>query len=301
MNKKSTSALVNEIAEKYLNGDALQKKKAMEKLQTVIYFNLRDFKIYFNEDTASDFLLYIYPNLENFIKQYNPERSVFFTFLCMKLQYYSMSFIRKKAKSARLQEAVIEEKTRNMSLYLEEKNNDGKYNFYVADCEVPYLAEKNLSDEIPNVLSFFKKKKQCKKIREERKRIFFLACKASLFLDDEMILKIAEYIDIPADFLNMCIKNLNLASKGIISRIEKVKRSRNESYIKKMICERRLSSGEIGDYEKSILQRSKRFSSAKFFNALQKSKKQIKSPSNRTIASILHVSRGTVDKYCKKI
>lgn len=301
MENKTTFFSVNSIAEMYFNGDKKIKKQAVEKLFTVIYFNLKDFKIFLDEDTSSDFLLYIYPNLENLLKRYHPEKSLFSTFLHMNLQYNLISFIRKKSKKARLNEAILAEKTQTMLSYLDGINNTDEYNFYTAESCAEYCIDICENKNEKNVLSFFKRKDVSMQTNDCRRTVFFLACKSAIFLDDELIFKIANFINMPVPLLKKHIENLKEKSGGIIERIEKIKTVRDKNYIKKIACDRRLNADEIGIYEKTLLQRARKFSSNRFKEALNKNKKQVKCPSNRTIAETLKISRGTVDKNIAKI
>lgn len=319
MENKTTFFLINSIAKEYLNGDEKVKKQSLEKLFTLIYLNLKDFKIFLDEDTSSDFILYVYPNLEKLLKKYCPEKSLFSTFLHMNLQYMLISFLRKKSKELRLYEAAIAEKTQTIISYMEEQFNEIEYaaentvkycsginSFYFG--VKPIRRKANIDDssrikdfQEKNVLLFFKRKDVPKQVNEKRKTVFFLACKAAVFLDDDIMLKIADYIDMPAHILKKYIEDLKQKSHRIIEKIEEHKIIRDKNYIKKIACEKRLNSGKAGNYEKELLLRAQKISSSRFKEAISKDKNQIKCPSNRLIAKILNISRSSVDKNIAKI
>ena len=76
-----------------------KRKKAVDTLFQYLYFNLGEFGIFeTSEDMRSDFVLWLYPKLYYLIGSYNPNRSIFSTYLRMSLSYNWKLFLKKNRK-----------------------------------------------------------------------------------------------------------------------------------------------------------------------------------------------------------
>ena len=90
---------------------------AVSGLAEFVYFNLYRFKLqWFDEDTRSDFVLWLYPKFESIVLNYNDERSSLKTYLYMMIRHCYRSFMKERFGSeARQRVFEQEEETRILS------------------------------------------------------------------------------------------------------------------------------------------------------------------------------------------
>ncbi len=266
--------------------------KLQMELFTFIYLNLERLGIYIrDEDERNDFLMEFYKTIPKMFATYNPALSSFTTYLITKLKYGIISFRGKLAKSMLKEEVVTGEEANRICTTIEDLENEGAYNFYVGDSEISY--KKDADTKNVNTVftwpSYFD-------MPIKHRRIFLLACKSCLFLDDKMIEKIAKELNMPVQVLFNVIHTLRESCKHRSDSIDALICKRNKYYINKKIYKTLLEANKQANASYSKEEKSYSINARLFYKTKEANRRQIKSPSSETIGKYLHIHRGTVDK-----
>lgn len=252
-------------------------------LAEYLYFNLHRFKIFwFEEDSRSDFIVWLYPYLSKILKKYNPDRALLSTYLYMAMQNYYHIFMTKRFEEKAKDHVLL---NIQQSAYI---NLD--YTSYREDNEV------FIEQAIPRYEFKIKNKVLTEKQKEIfSRKIFLLVCKSEAFIDDSFIDVICANTTIDkTHLLNTLtkIRDINFKKK---EKICSLKEDINELYITALRCKHEME--EIKPDSNRFLKLQKKYTKCcirikKMQNQLKKQKTAI---SNRELGELIEMSRGTVD------
>lgn len=281
------------IADEYKSAKTqLIRDKLIMEIFTAIYFNLEKMGVIIrDEDKRNDFILEFYGKIPGTFKTFNPALSSFKTYLITKLKFSAMNFIKDLQTYSLKEEIVASEELNRINSVTEDLENSGRYSFYTNEPEIPYKKDccMKLGKKVFQWSSYGN-------MPIEHRRIFLLACKSCLFLDDAMIKKIAEKLNMPFQSLFDIINTLRNECEHRREKLDALICKRNKYYIKAKMYENLL---KVNEENRSVYAKNKKSYSANcrfFYQAQQMSKKQIKTPSNAVIGKYLHLNRGTIDK-----
>lgn len=270
-------------------------QKKLEELKkelfTFVYSNLERFGIIFpDEDERSDFLLQFYESILRIFNTFNPNVAGFYTYLVTKLKFNALAFRKKRCRQTVEQGLIIEEEQSKICTSMEDYENDEIQTFYASEKNATYEKDIicNETQKEFSWPSYFD-------MTIENRRIFLLTCKSCLFLDDDMIEKIAYRLHISSDDLFKIISTLRESCIRRMDCIKKIIARRNVYYLKCNVCKAILSNPGISDF---MYQKTKKEyeTSKKFLAYAKKSHKwQIKAPSNSLIGRYLNINRSTID------
>lgn len=283
---------IKNLTEEYKNSADMEKK--VMNIFSDLYLNLERFGIIIpDEDIRNDFLLEFYYKIPRILNLYDPKKAAFSTYLSKSLKFSFLTFkFKNKTKNTAYQ---VLENDEEQKIYtgLENVDEDEFRNCYTSDLQTVY--GKEFTEKVSDSVNF-----NCKRLSPKEKGILLLACKSCLFLNDDMILKIAKTINMPYITLSNIILNLRKACYKRHQNINTQINRRNEFYLKMRLykiifesCEE--NSDGYRRYKKAYI-----YNLNSWKRAISINKAQIKSPSNRLIGKHLHISRGTVDKNLAK-
>lgn len=281
------------IVEKFKSAKSQEEcDKLQMELFTFIYFNLEKLGIYIrDEDERNDFLMEFYKTIPKMFATYDPALSRFTTYLITKLKYGIVSFRGKLSKSMLKEEIVTSEEANRICTTIEDLENEGSYNFYACESEVTY--KKDTDNKYINTAfkwpSYFD-------MPIKHRRIFLLACKSCLFIDDKMIERIAKELNMPVRVLFNIIRILKESCKRRRDSIDALICRRNKYYINKKMYKTLLDANKKANASYLKEEKSYFVNTQLFYKTKQANTRQIKSPSSGTIGKYLHLHRGTVDK-----
>lgn len=266
--------------------------KLQMELFTFIYFNLEKLGIYIrDEDERNDFLMEFYKTIPKMFATYDSKLSSFTTYLITKLKYGIVSFRGKLNKSLLKEEIVTSEEANRICTTIEDLENEGAYNFYAGESEAAYKkdTDKKYISEVFKWPSYFD-------MPIKHRRIFLLACKSCLFIDDKMIEKIAKELNMPVQVLFNILHTLKESCKRRSDSIDALICKRNKYYINKKIYKTLLEANKKANASYLKEEKSYSINTQLLYKTKQANKRQIKSPSSEIIGKYLHLHRGTVDK-----
>lgn len=276
------------------------KEKYIDELFILIYYHPRDFAITMKNEVLNDFRSTLYPKvIENIFSKYDEKKSSFFTFVCMCLKNHARAFLRKLYLKNAIDETVLKEITNNESVKSMEEDNSTFQDNLELNIDKSNSSTKYEENEMKKMLSAWLLENASLKTKKNyRKAVFVLSCKMAYILDEKMIEKIAEYIEMPEYLLRYYISKLNLihATSSNAKKILEIKNQRDKYFIRKISAEILLNSENISDSGKSVLECSKKYSIQKYKIACKKLKTKKPIISNRTISRITGISRSMIDR-----
>lgn len=200
----------------YKKGECTQ-QKAINAVLSAIFRNRSYFKLEkLNDDNFSDYLLYFQERLPRFMDMYDPEKSLFRTYIrkiCMtQLRSWYRRFYRHYARDMALTTYAIEE---------------GISTLTSADYETPFSADE--TDSTSNELIDFLK--QINKKIPIQTKIMMLALKSASFLTPGHITRICQIAEISEDELLHKLEIINSKINVKIKRQQHLLQLQNEAYI----------------------------------------------------------------------
>ncbi len=308
------------LAEKYQHSSSEdEKEKLVMKVFTGIYFNMN--KLLFSnneEDFNSDFALYFYDRVPAILENYKAQNSSFITYVIAYLKFARRSFYhQEKFKRNSEDVSLTEEKFRLLS-ELKSLEQTGCYDLYACENKVSYTKDAHDCDK-PEIkcrsgrdkkFSQFDNTKSPSKFVDKsfyfsmaykERLIFLLACKSCMFLDEDLVEKIAEEINLPVHKLNDILENLRNHCIEKQRRLDASVLKQNSHYIKMKTAKKFLDSAD--ETENSIYLRTIKTHNGSYhawMNARKRDKHRVKYPSNRLIGRYLNISKSSVDKNLEK-
>ncbi|MEL3907594.1 MAG: hypothetical protein P1P64_01090 [Treponemataceae bacterium] len=291
----------NAFYEKYEIADACQKKKLVDELMVVLYFN---YKVFFksDRDTASDFFSVFFEKLDELIKAYDKKRGRFFYYLyiVVKTEFYKFKKARdeKKAymKTVENTAKLNQEKVFNPLSYAY-SFDDTKNSFYTGEPNIHYESEsvKKLNKIIDRVYSNIRYT-----IREEKTIEQILIYRYADILGHEKVSKLCDFFGVDKEkvFGNLVyIEDCCQARKKIMETFDnKV----SKFYFKMCYNKKRLKYLSSSNYDYSkCLKLSKSYTRSWKLN--RKLLAQISPLTNyKIISQVMDLTYGSIGRYMQK-
>ena len=294
----------NKLFSLYVTED--KKEIYVNELFILIYYHPRNFAIRMRDEVLNDFRATLYLKaIENIFLKYDEEKSSFFTFVCTCLKNQAKAFLRDLYVKNAIDESIFNEMANNATIKAIDENNSMFQDYGLdknadeSNCDLKY--EENDMKEM--LSAWLSGTETLKPKKNYRKAIFILSCKIAYILDEKMIKKIAEYIEIPENLLRYYISKLNLehATSSNARKLLEVRTRRDKYFVRKASAEVLLSNGNLSESEKSILECSKKYSIQKYQKACKKLENEKQKISNRTIARVTGIARSMIDRILANI
>lgn len=269
------------------NGDKDSMDKAVSALGAFLYTRLHQYRLEFlDEDSRSDFIVWIYPRFDRFISRFDPEKASFRTYLHWMVKLSYNTFIKERySKMIRQRILEIEESTRLLSEDTEKTNtdtwcsysNETKTKYQKTDLTVSNTPITNKKDEIM------------------ARRILLLACKSGYFLDDATISKVAAKTKVDECWLRERLDEIKKHCKARHQKLHDEIEKRNSYYIRSQKCQYEMQKVIRESHRYTQLQNEYDYCNKQWQNLKEKSAKHIIGPSNRFLSKTLGIKRGTID------
>ena len=269
-----------------------KRKKAVDTLFQYLYFNLGEFGIFeTSEDMRSDFVLWLYPKLYYLIGSYNPNRSIFSTYLRMSLSYNWKLFLKKNREWAAYSSIAQDDQQRIVKNICEERDRLHTYELYAASPPAEYTVVPEKEQSIQETIKWKVRRKDI------YTRYFLeLLCKSCFCIDEQLLRTVAGHLEISVRKVRRLIEE----AKELTGKRDAVYREwaakRDFYYVRYKSAMFQLR--KVDEVHASVIRRlenQQAYNYARWQCYLKRIKKYTRGPSNRALAKQLGVSRATVN------
>lgn len=301
--------LLEAIKEYRLNPDETRLESAVRELGTFLYGGLKRFKIDVqSDDSRSDFIAWIYPRLPGIIRHFDEDRASFNTYITWVIRLSWRTFWRNQYSRDACQRVLETEAFTTLLSVEADRSNANEWNSCTADTGKKYTrtpaSPRETAQAAPGPKPVLKKRRKAanarsgqspKKREIEARKVFLLACKAGNFLDEAAIGKIALLTGYDEAYIRATVAIIQDRCKVKRERMQAIREQQNATYIRaqKSLFEMKYLDRDSSRY--LALEKEYRYCVKRLERLRAQSLRQIRSPSNRFLASTLGMSRGTVD------
>ena len=266
----------------------LNKENAVNAMVEYLYLNLSRYRLALHdEDTRSDYITWLYPKISRIVEQFNPEKAGLRTYLNWVVHLTFKSFCRDLyGKEARQQVYLMEEQTRILS-EMADRANSGQWQETLSDTGLSY----------PDTLRARNNKNGTSSKKQEltSRKLLLLACKSGYALDDQLIAKIVHKTGMNEDDLR---NQLNFVRQRWMLSLDHVRELREKRYgyylrAQKSLLEMKNVTSDSTRY--AYLEREYAYCIKRVEYLKNQGERLHTAPSNRFLASVLGMCRGTVD------
>lgn len=251
-----------------------------------------------DEDARSEFILWIYPQLERIVDRFDPEKASFLTYVSVGVKYRYIRFCMEKAKAAEIRRAAENEETKFCEGYnIEDQDEE----LCVCESSAPYGAASELQEKdaavLPCVLERAGKSESAKK--RMSRDILLLALKSTFYLSEDLIEKVSVFCEIPREDLESLLESVRRDYSARQGVYEELRLRKYCYYIRAFSCRKKLSDIQLGgasDSEKiRAMEKERDFCDKQNARLCSKMQKLQRNPSNRYLAGLLGMPRGSVN------
>ena len=269
-----------------------KRKKAVDTLFQYLYFNLGEFGVYCgSEDMRSDFLLWLYPKLDAIIDGYNPNRSIFPTYLRMSLTYSWKFFLRRNREQAMYASVAQDDQQRIVKTRQDEQDGSQNYELYAASPSPSYTVLPEKAQSIQETIRWERKRKAI------YTRYFLeLLCKSCFCINDHLLQTVAGHLGISVRKVRLLIEEAKELTDKRDAVYNEWVAKRDFYYVRYKSATLQLR--KVDEAHGSVIKRLKNrqaYSYARWQGYLKRIQEYTRGPSNRALARQLGVSRATIN------
>ena len=270
-----------------------KQKKAVDMLFQYLYFNLGEFGVYCaNEDMRSDFLLWLYPKLDDILEGYNPDRSIFPTYLRMSLLYTWKLFLRRNREQVTYASVAQDDQQRMVKTMLDEQDGLQTYELYAASPTPSYSVSPEKKQSIQSTIKWERKRKDV-----YTRYFLLLLCKACFYIDEHLLQTVAKHLGISVRKVRLLLEEVKDSTDNRESMYREWEAKRDFYYVRYKSATLQLR--KVDEDHASVIRRLKNqqaYSYARWQRYLKYIKEYTRGPSNRELAKQLGISRTTINK-----
>jgi len=233
-----------------------------------------------DEDEGGDFFLWLYPRIKRLILSFNPSKASLSTYMTKYVQFYYRSFLRIRCAQAAHRNALEQEECVRVLSETDESHDASSALEFLRDPEETYGGKPDLSTREGQIYA---------------RKILLLACKSSLFIDDQAIRKVAYLTGCDEAWLMEKCDALRRHCKEKEERFKVERERMNGYYIRARRCELELRSLDRSSGRFAQLEKERSYCLLQWKRLESEQSRHIRAPSNRCLAAILGISRGTID------
>ena len=255
-----------------------------------------------DEDMRSDFILWLYPQLERIIDRFDPKKASFLTYVSVSVKYRYIRFCSGRIRHEEIRRAAENEEIKFCEGFHIECGEE------LCACEIPppyirHCAAGNLR-VLPCVLERSRKSESAK--RRMERDVLLLALKSTFYLSEEMIDKVAAFCDVPRDELDRLLEAVRRDYGARQDAYEELRLRRYRYYIRAFTCREKLlkllSSSDSRDSERArAAEKERDFCDKQEERISHRMKRLQRDPSNRYLARLLGMPRGSVNSCLARI
>ncbi len=256
-------------------------------LAEYLYLNMDRYRLeWIDEDRRSDFFSWFYPKFGGLIDKFDPGKASFGTYLYWNVRMSWKSFIRSSfSNQARERVLEAEERTRLTLQDSEWRDPDS----WVTETK-DYSGRYEPSDQPVQANGLSPKQREIRS-----RKILLLACKSSAFLEDRDIVRVARETGYGEANLRQKVEELKKACKERTLLVDRSRERVNALYFRIQRCLYEMRYLDPGSSRYDDLRRECGVCRKRLDAAKRQAARHFRSPSNRLLARILGIPRGTVD------
>lgn len=288
---------VGEVMASYLESPSREKKReVVNAVASYVFFNLK--RILANaypsdEDTRSDFFLWLYPQLERIVDRFDAQKACLSTYVSAGVKFRYIRFCAERAKAASIRAAAESEEMKFSCGYKKDEPQEE-----LCACESP------LQYNAPCALNLKEASEAAK--RRMKRDMLLLALKSAFYLSEELIEKVCAFCEIPRESFDELLERVRCDYGARQDAYEELKMRKYCYYIKAFSCRKKLSeikeSCSASDAEKiERMEKEQAFCERQEERLKRKMEKMQRNPSNRYLAGLLGMPRGSVNSALVRI
>lgn len=263
--------------------------RAVQALGAFLYRGLGRFRIDCrNEDARSDFIAWLYPRLPSIVRHWDERRSSFGTYITWVIRLSWRTFWRDRYGREARQRILEADAFTTLVSEETDRSNSSDWNV-CADGQEDYFPDARKRRRESGA------PKSAKRKELEARKIFLLACKAGNFLDESAVAKIASHTGYEEEYVRSTLETIREKCARKREVLRGLRERQNACYIRAQRCLFEMKFLERDSSRHRALEREYEYCVKRLERLRAQSARQVKSPSNRFIASTLGLSRGTVD------
>ena len=255
-----------------------------------------------DEDVRSEFILWLYPQFERIIDRFDPKKASFSTYVSVSVKYRYIRFCSDRIMHEEIRRAAENEEIKFCEGFHAECDEA------LCACEISplYKATQCAEDALvlPCVLERSRKSDAAK--RRMERDVLLLTLKSTFYLSDEMIEKVAVFCDVPREELDRLLDTVRRDYSARQTAYEEMRLRRYHYYIRAFTCREKLlklvSSNDSCDRERlRAVEKELDFCDKQEARINQRMKTLQRNPSNRYLARLLDMPRGSVNSSLARI
>jgi hypothetical protein len=259
---------------------------AIQALGEYLYLNLSRYRLALrDEDTRSDFLAWLYPGFPRLLSQYDPAKAGFRTYLNWVVLLNFKTFCREQyGNEARQRVYLLEEQTRILS-EMAEKTNTGSW-------------QELLSENVEEYHSNGAKRRRSRTSKNQEmtaRKVLLLACKSGNGIDDELLANIVRQTGISEAWLRNRLDTVRQRWMLWLDRLRILREKRYAYYLRAQKSRLEMQNLDPDSTRYAILERDYRYCTKRVDDLKNQCARLQIAPSNRFLAQVLGMCRGTVD------
>lgn len=241
-----------------------------------VYAHPRYYGMHSEEDVGEVFARY-WTRIAGLVDRYQEVGASFNTFLKTSIRFMALSIRRQKARTGDMEAIVLADRKAHYASEIEAAEQQGCLPEDPGD--LPTFPSRD--DRAPSAIVF-------------RRRMKFLCIKCANMLDDSQAESIARAVGLDQDDLVACMTLARARGLGLRQRSTSRRRGRDAAWLRMGVYRRRLSR-ETDPYKRRYLEQALEKDHAQFLNTIALMDRSTPIISNRAVAELLGIPKGTVD------
>ena len=249
-----------------------------------------------DEDARGEFILWLYPRLERIIDRFDPKKASFSTYVSVSVKYRYIRFCSGRIRDEEIRRTAEDEEMK----FCEGFHMECDKELWASETPPAYNTAWCSEDALvaPYVLERSRKSEAAK--RRMERDILLLALKSTFYLSEEMIEKVAAFCEIPRLKLDRLLEAVRRDYSARQTVYETLRLRKYRYYIRAFSCREKLlklmeASGSSDSEKMQAVEKELDFCDKQEKRIDHRMKRLQRDPSNRYIAQLLGMSRGSVN------
>jgi len=230
-----------------------------------------------SEDDVGELFERYWTRIVGLVERYQEVGASFDTFLKTSIRFMALSIRRQKARNGDKEATYLADRK---AVYASEIDALGEHGFQ-PDAPDAVSVFPRLDDQAPSAIAF-------------RRRMKFLCIKCANMLNDGQAMIIAKAVGLDQEDLVTCMTLARTRGLGLRQRSQSRQRGRDAAWLRMGVYRRRLSR-ETDPYKRRHLEQALEKDHAQFLKTIALMDKSSPIISNKAVAALLGIPKGTVD------
>jgi len=267
---------VTQLVERRRRGEGGLDATILDLIARDMYAHPRYYGMHSDEDVGEVFARY-WTRIVGLVDRYQEVGASFDTFLKTSIRFMALSIRRQKARSGDMEAIFLADRK---ALYASEIEAPEEQAHLLGDPDALHVFPR-CDDHAPSAIAF-------------RRRMKFLCVKCANMLDDSQAVNIARAVGLDQEELVTCMTLARARGLGLRQRSTSRRRGRDAAWLRMGVYRRRLSR-ETDPYKRRHLEQALEKDHAQFLKTIALMDRSTPIISNRAVAELLGIPKGTVD------